>query len=277
MKRAVFRTLFLVASATTTAVSQVPFEAGPAIWVDGSPGVLPLVTTLAARYRSAFRSPLPPVINFGRGLGTSARIAAVKDGTIDIALASHGVIVGDLERQGLTAYKFADVPVGFAVHDAVGVDDLTEAQICDIYAGRIRNWKELGGIDLAIIPASRPKGEVDADVILASMPCMSSLPANPRVVSKELPDDMAAFLDATPGVIGMTSATVAWQSTKLRMISIGGVAPTATNVADKRYPMSRESFLVYRATPAPAVRAFIDFIRGPEGGALIRESGGIPR
>jgi phosphate transport system substrate-binding protein len=279
MRRAYIATAVLLTLAVPAA-AQRPFtvqrvQTPSAIWVDGSTGVMPLVTVLAAAHRAA--TPFAASINFGQGLGSAARIAAVKDSRIDIALASHGVVIADLERQGLKVHKFAEVPVGFAVPKAVGVDNLTEAQVCDIYAGRISNWKALGGIDLPIVPVSRPKGEVDADVIAAGIPCMASLAPHPRVVMKEQPEEMAAFLEATPGTIGMTSATVTWQSTNLRLVTLGGVAPSAANVTAGRYRHFRESFLIVSANPRPEVGAFVGFIVGPAGARIITQSGGIPK
>jgi phosphate transport system substrate-binding protein len=264
--------------APATAQSPPTFAPPAPIWIDGSTGVMPLVTVLAATYRAqqpAF--PALPAINFGGGLGASARIAAVKSGHIDIALASHGVDAADIERQGLKIYKFAAVPVGFAIPIAVGVTNLTEAQVCDIYAGRITSWKQVGGPDLEIAVATRPKGEVDADVVMAGIPCMTALTPHARVVVKEKPEDMAAWLDATPGAFGMTSAIVTWQSTKLRLASLGGIAPTPDNVRAGRHRLIRESFLIYAATSRREVAAFLAFIRGPEGARVISQSGAIPR
>ncbi|MEO5567379.1 MAG: hypothetical protein ABIR92_02735, partial [Gemmatimonadaceae bacterium] len=76
--------------------------------IDGSTGVMPLVTALAAAYRAA--TPSDNLV-FGTGMGSSARIEAVRAGRIDVALASHGLVIPDLERQGLLVWKIADVPV----------------------------------------------------------------------------------------------------------------------------------------------------------------------
>lgn len=230
---------------------------------------MPLVQALAAEYAGG------PVA-FGVGLGSSARLEAVRQGRIDIALASHGIVVADIERQGLEVRKIADVPVGFGVHSSVSVDDLSEAQVCDIYAGRTTNWKQVGGADLAIVVATRPKGEVDGDVVTAALPCVAT--PHSSVVSKEKPEDMAAFLASTPGAIGMTTTTVTGQSGgKIRLVSIGGVAATPESVLSGRYRMTRESFLVTRAGASPSVADFIAFIRSARGARIIAQTGAIPR
>jgi phosphate transport system substrate-binding protein len=200
----------------------------------------------------------------------------VRLGRIDIALASHGIVVADVERQGLSAHHVADVPVGFGVHASAGVGSLTEAQICDIYGGRVTNWKQLGGADMPIAAATRPRGEVDGDVVTGAMPCVATPHAT--VVSKEKPEDMAAFLATTPGAIGMTTTTVAGQSAgRIVLVSLGGVAPTPDNVRANRYRLTRESFLVTRQEPAPTVASFLAFVRSPAGARVIGSTGAIPR
>lgn len=269
LKRAV--AILLAASVTAAAQGASPDP----VRIDGSTGVMPLVTALAAAYRAA--TPSDNLI-FGAGLGSGARIEAVRAGRIDIALASHGIVIPDLERQGLLVWKVADVPVGFAVHSSVAIDDLTESQVCEIYAGRITNWKQLGGADLAIAPATRPKGEVDGDVVRSGVSCMTELTPHATVVIKALPEDMTKYLSETPGAIGMTTTTVASQSSgRMRIVSLGGIRPTPENVLARRYTLTRESFLVTRSTTSIAVTRFLDFIGSQAGAHVISAAGAIPR
>ena len=63
------------------------------IVVDGSTGVMPLVAALAKVYQERHPS---VTVEMGKGLGTKARLQALAEGTIDIALASHGLVVEEL-------------------------------------------------------------------------------------------------------------------------------------------------------------------------------------
>lgn len=89
-------------------------------------------------------------IVLGAGMGTGARIQALADGNIDIALASQGVIPEELARRGLAAHEMAKVAVVFAVNASVPIASLTERQLCDLYAGAVTNWREVGGPDLGL-------------------------------------------------------------------------------------------------------------------------------
>ena len=62
----------------------------------------------------------------------------------------------------------------------------------------------------------------------------------------------------------MTTMTVVEQSQgKIRALSLNGVDPSGENVERKTYTLTRDSYLVTRAPPSPAVARFIEFIRSP--------------
>ena len=123
------------------------------IRIDGSAGVMPLATALAREYRM-----LEPAVTIalGNGMGTKARVDALAQGTIDIALASHGIDRAELGAKGVVIHEVARVAVVFGVNAGVSVTNLVRAQVCAIYAGDVINWSQLGGSDLAIAARTRP-------------------------------------------------------------------------------------------------------------------------
>lgn len=266
------RTLSCAVLALASASCALVQSAPSAVRIDGSTGVMPLVTALAAQYRV---SNPQSAVSFGTGLGPSARIEAVRRGNIDIALASHGIVVTDIEAQGLRVHKIADLAVVFAVNSSVPLTALDERTVCDIYSGKHRNWRELGGPDLPIIAATRPAGEVDGDVVSAAILCLRT--PHPSVVVQEKPEDMARFLAETAGAIGMTTTAITGQSRgAIRSLALDSVTPSAANVATGRYRLTRPSYLVVRAEPSVAVQRFLDFIRSTPGARVITQSGGVP-
>lgn len=244
------------------------------ILVDGSNGVMPLVAALAEAYHE--RQPAVTV-EMGNGLGTSARLQALAAGKIDIALASHGLAFEEIVQQGMAVHGIAKVAVVFGVNASVPSRDLTERQICDVYAGRITNWKELGGPDLVIAPHARPDTEVDTEVVRAKIGCLKDLKMAGHVRMMPETGDMARELAATPGAIGVTTMTIVEQSQeRIRPLSLNGIAPHAENVRDQSYALTRDSFLITKATPSSAVAGFLDFIRSPAGAKVIAANGAVP-
>lgn len=244
------------------------------ITIDGSTGMSPLVHALATAYRE--QNPSTP-IEIGKGLGTKARIQALNEGKIDIAMASHGLDIAGITRQGMVVQEIGKVAVVFGVNAGVTVNDLTENQICDIYSGKATNWKELGGPDLAIVALTRPESEVDTEVVRDKIGCLKSLkiPEHVKVMPKA--PDMAKELAATLGAFGMTTTTVAEQSQgRVKALSIGGAVPTAQNVQNKKYVLTRDSFLVTKSAPSQGVTRFLDFVRSAGGEKVIVANGAVP-
>ncbi len=89
--------------------------------------------------------------------------------------------------------------------------------------------------------------------------------------------DMARGLAGTAGAVGMTTMTVVQQSqAKIRPIWLNGVEPSPENVRSGAYSLTRDSFLVTQAAPAPAVARFLEFVRSPEGKRVISANGAVP-
>lgn len=257
-----------------TAVTSIHAQTSEKIVVDGSTGVMPLVSALAKAYQE--RHPAATV-EMGKGLGTKARLQALAEGKIDIALASHGLVAEELTRQGMAVHEIAKVAVVFGVNASVPTASVTDRQICDIYAGTITNWKEIGGPDLAIAPRTRPDSEVDAEVVRGSIACLKELKMSEGVKVMPRSGDMAKELAISVGAIGMTTTTVVEQSRgQIKLLSLNGVIPSAENVERKIYTLTRDSFLVTKAPPPPAVSRFLDFVRSSAGTTVIVANGAVP-
>jgi len=249
-------------------------QSAETIVIDGSTGVTPLVAALAKAYREKHPA---AAVEIGKGLGTKARIQALSDGKIDIAMASHGLDVADIQRQGMAVYEIGKVAVAFGVNASVAASNLSDRQICDIYSGKARNWKELGGSDLVIAPLTRPDSEVDTEVVRDRIGCLKSLKMVETVKVMPKAGEMASELAATAGAIGMTSMTVVEQSQgRIKPLSLGGIAPTADNVKNKTYALTRDSFLVTKVSPSPAVARFLEFVRSSAGEKVIIANGAVP-
>ena len=245
-----------------------------AVKVDGSPGVAPLVVALATEYRTKFPN---ASFDVASGLGSSARIKAVQDGQIQIAMASHGVDSADLEQRGLTSRVIAKTAVVFAVNGSVPVAALNAQQVCDIYAGRTTRWRQLGGPDAAVKPMFRPAQEVDAAVVLEKVDCLRAIKLADAVTVIDRPDAMAAAIADTAGAFGVTSAPMVAQSGgRMKALTLNGVDPSPENVATGTYPLAREAILVFRKSPTRGIQQFLDFVGSPEGERVIRANGAVP-
>jgi len=259
--------IMLIATATAT-------PAQTTLKIDGSTGAMPLVAALAKAYeaKSAGLN-----IEIGKGLATKARIDALKTSSIDVAVASHGLNIDDLVKAGMSVDEIARTPVVFGVNASVPVKNLTQAEVCAVYSGTLTNWNAAGGPDLAVAARTRPDSEVDAEVARNGIACLKALKMPDTIKIMPTGGDMAKELAATTGAIGMTTTTVVEQSgDKIRALSLDGVTPTEANVTAGKYRLVREVYLVAKGDASPATKAFLSFVKSPDGAKAIKANGAIP-
>jgi len=244
------------------------------IVLDGSSGMLPLATVLATAYQQRASD---PQIEIGKGLGTGARLQALTEGKIQIALASHGIKPEDVEKGNLKVIEVAKGAIVFAVNANVPITNITEAQVCDIYSGKIRSWQPLGSSDSPIAVLTRPPTEVDPEVIRTKIGCFKELKEVETAKVMARGGDMAKGLAETPHAIGMTSMTAVEQSEgKVKALSLNGVPPTPEHVKSGRYFLARDFLFVIKGEPTPPIKQFLNFVLSPDGDRVILANGAVP-
>jgi phosphate transport system substrate-binding protein len=244
------------------------------IALDGSTGMLPLAKALATAYQQ--KSPSSEV-EIGKGLGTGARLEALAGNKIQIALASHGIKPEDVQKGNLRVIEVAKGAIVFAINGSVPMTDITEAQVCDIYSGKVQNWQAFGGPNVPIVVLTRPPTEVDPEVIRAKIRCFAQLKEVETAKVMARGGDMATGLADTPNAIGMTSMTVVEQSAgKVKALTISGVAPTPENVKNGRYFLTRDFLFVTKDKPTADIKKFLDFVLSSEGDRVILANGAVP-
>jgi phosphate transport system substrate-binding protein len=248
--------------------------AAETIVLDGSTGMLPLARALAKAYQQ--KNP-DPVIELGQGLGTGARLRALAEGKIQIALASHGIAADDLRKENLKVIEVAKGAIIFAINASVPLSQIADSQVCDIYSGKIRTWQSVAGLNAPIAVLTRPPTEVDPEVIRAKIGCFKELKEVETAKVLARGGDMAKGLAETANAIGMTSMTVVEQSGgKIKPLTLNGVSPVPENVRNGSYFLTRDFLFVIKAEPLPAVKKFLDFALSPNGDRVISDNGAVP-
>ena len=269
-RKAVLATVLLALSLLFSATA----TAQETIRIDGSSGVRPLAKALGKAFA---KTPGGMAVEVGKGLSTKARLKALAAGKIDIATASHGADPKELAKRGMIVHTIAKIAVIFGVNSGVSVDNLTSAQICDIYSGKVTTWKQIGGTDLPIHARTRPDKEVDAAVMRKGIPCLTTLKFASSVKVNKKSGQMARDLAATAGAIGMTTTTRVRRSKgKIKAVSYNGVAPSVANVEAGKYLFTREAYLVTKANASAKVEAFLAFVKSAGGRSVLKANEAIP-
>ena len=194
----------------------------------------------------------------------------------------------DTTKRELAGYnEFQIIAIGrdalvFLVNEDNPVQSLTSAQLRDIYAGKITNWKELGGDDQEIMAFQRQ--ELSGSQTLMKKLLMKGVEmAAPRdgMVSLEmrgLVDAIGSF-DASANAIGYSVYYYAHNMYDLpgvRLLAVDGVIPSNETIQSGAYPYINEFFCVLPRFPAPNAKLIADWLVSAEGQAFIRENGYVP-
>jgi phosphate transport system substrate-binding protein len=161
-----------------------------------------------------------------------------------------------------------------------GVRALTKAQLKDIYEGRIKNWKEVGGPDRRIVFFNKEPGRGTWEVFAHWL--YGDAKKAPQVNFPEVGgnEETRNKVATTRGALSQLSSSWA-DGRQMFALAIKGddgatVEPTTENIAIKRYAMSRPLFLLTNGEPTGDAKTFVDFILSPRGQELVKKHGYLP-
>ena len=236
---------------------------------------------LAQRWAEEFMKKNAPTKVQVTGGGSGTGVAALINGTTDIAMSSRPMKEAESDklrtRFNSTGNEVAVARDGvtFYVHESSPLDSLTMEQLRGIYLGDITNWKEVGGPDAPIVVYSRENSSgtyvfvkdnlLNGEDFASSAQTLPGTAAVVNAVSKEKHG------------IGYGGAAYAKGIKELKVNSgSGAIAPTAENIKSGKYPLSRDLYFYLRGKPAGEVKAFIDFTLSAEGQQLVQKVGYFP-
>jgi len=113
------------------------------------------MVNLAQKWAEVYMQNNPNVSIQVTGGGSGTGVAALLNGTLDLANSSRELKDSELEtakQKGVApvVYEVALDGIAVIVHPDNQIDNLTVKQVSDIFSGKITNWKQLGGPDMII-------------------------------------------------------------------------------------------------------------------------------
>ncbi len=172
----------------------------------------------------------------------------------------------------------------FVVNAENPVDSLTQQQIKDIYAGKITNWKEVGGLDEEIIPYQRNTDSGSQNFMIDFMgdtPLMDA-PTHQRPDSMAGLMDVIAVNDHARASIGYSvyayAADMYGNGDEIKFIQVDGVSPSRQTFADGSYPLLGINYAMFRADEPEdsPVRQLTDWITSRDGQLAVAAAGYVP-
>ncbi len=246
------------------------------IVVKGSDTVLPLSQKEAENYMKANAGAGITVVGGGSGVG----IAALIDGTTDIAMSSRKIKMDERLKISDAGKAFKEVIIAqdalaVIVNPGNPVSQLTREQIEGIFTGKIDNWKEVGGEDAKIVRLARETSsgtyEFFKEHVLNRKNYASSclnMPATGAIIES---------IAKTKGAIGYVGLAYVEKDVKTLGVSYDKgktfVKPTLANAKNKSYPIVRPLFFYYNPKVEKSVMPFINYILSDEGQATVEKVG----
>lgn len=238
---------------------------------------------MAQRWAEVYMSKHPGAVIQVTGGGSGTGISALINGTTDICNSSRpmkGAERAKLQERYATLgveIKSAKDGLSVYVNEANGLQEMTLAQLKDVYTGKITNWKQLGGQDSKIIVYGRENNSGTyvffKDNVLGGgdyMPGMQSMPGTAAVVNAVAKDKNG---------IGYGGAAYGKGIRELKLkkdANATAYAPNAENIKSGVYPLSRYLYMYTAQRPSGAVKEYIDWILSAEGQAIAVQVGYFP-
>ena len=265
------RSAALVAVAITLVLAGCGISASgsqTSLTVTGSTTVMPIAEVAATEFEAA--NPGKRILV--SGIGSSAGIEAVTKGTCDIGTSSRD-LKPEEKSLGLVDVKIALDAIAVIVNPSNPVTGLTKAQVSDIFQGKIKNWKEVGGPDLEIGLVNRDEAsgtrEAFSKFVLGTAdfdPTAAVLPGTGQVRS---------VVAQAPGAVGYIS--LGFVDPSVKALAIDGIPANETTVGNGTYPLSRYLHFLTKGQPTGLAKAYIDFVLSPKiQDSVVRDAGFLP-
>ncbi len=238
---------------------------------------------LGQRWAETYMKENPGITLQVAGGGSGTGIAALINGTTDICEASRPM--KDAEKAEVRSKRGAPAVETRVALDALAVyvneknplQELSIPALHKIYVGETKNWKDVGGADHAIVLYGRENNSGTYGYF------------KEHVLQDK---DFAASVQTLAG----TSAVVSAVKSDVYGIGYGGIAylegiraikvkkddaspaitPSLKTAQDGTYPIARFLYFYTAGAPTGTAKRFVDWVRGPEGQAVIEQVGYYP-
>ncbi len=237
------------------------------ITVGGSTTIQPIMAELADGYYKTHGDVEITVLGGGSGVGASN----TANGTFDIGMCSRNL------KQSEVDLGLREVRIGYdgvaVIANVEGVGDLTMEQLAGIFSGEIGNWKDVGGPDRRIAVVIRDDASGTRECFDKAMAgAVDGWEVKEGVPEQSSTNGVVSQVSSTPGAIGYISiGAVDGLPQGTCVLTVDGVTASDETVSDGGYPLQRDLVLCTDGEATGEVAAFIDWILGPEGQAIVGE------
>ena len=249
------------------------------------------LVNVAQAWAEAYQKVKPDVAIAVSGGGSGTGIAAMINGTVDIANASRKM----KEKEVELAKKGGQDPVEHVVgYDALAVylhhdnpaNELSKAQLADIYGrkGKAKKWSDLGitvpgcGSDKIVVVSRQNNSGTYVYFKKAILGKKGKYRSG--TLDMHGSKDVVDLVEKTPCAIGYSGLAYATEHVKLVCIADKEgdkcVSPSVTTAVDRSYPVARPLFMYTNGQPKGDIKDYLDWILSDVGQCIILKKGYAP-
>ncbi len=248
------------------------------------------MVALGQRFAEEFMLRHPDIIVSVTGGGSGTGIAALINGTCDIAQASRKIKPKEVERARKAGIEPIEIVVAWdgiavIVNPKNPVEKLTLEQLSDIFQGKITDWSQVtSGMSGKIVLLARESTsgthvffkervlQLDGERPDADYARTAILAGSNETIHGEVASNPKAI-----GYVGIGFLDDAVKAVAVAERPEGPyVKPTVETILSKEYPIARPLFNYVAGEPKGAVKQYIDFVLSPEGQAVVADIGFVP-
>jgi phosphate transport system substrate-binding protein len=239
------------------------------------------VGPIADAFAQAFKKMYPDVAITVNKTGSGNGAAALVDQRCDIAMMSRFIKEKEYTKAACgdkpflpVAHTIAMDGVCVIVYPSNPVKALTREQVRAIYTGKIKNWRDLGGPNMSIVPISRDTSSGTYETFEGLVMNKEKMASNVEYVNSN--PQAHSRVKSTTGAIGYVG--LGFVDNSVKALEIDGVMPTRSSISKGVYPVSRPLFLFTNGYPelGSLVHEFCTFYLTEEGQEIIEAKGFVP-
>ncbi len=205
------------------------------------------------------------------GGGSGAGIKQVGEGLVNIGNSGRKPTDTEINKYGLQMFKWAIDGVGVVVNPKNPVKALTQAQLIDIFSGKISNWSQLGGLSKSINVYTRDAASGTRSVFWKKALKKGDITQRAAFVVSN--GAMKSAVATDPYSIGYVS--VGHIDLTVAAVALDGIVPTLDTVKTGSYKVSRGLYSNTKGTPDGLTRKLIEYLMSSEGQELVTSKGFI--
>ncbi|MBS9338325.1 phosphate ABC transporter substrate-binding protein PstS family protein [Fructobacillus sp. M2-14] len=197
--------------------------------------------------------------------GTSVTVQGGGSGTGLSQIAQGAVSLGNsdlyaeekkgIDTKNLVDHRVAVVGIVPIMNQGTGVTNLTQSQLTDIFTGKVKNWKEVGGKDQEIVLVNRAAGSGTR----AAFEKWGMNGAHSKEAQEQDSSGMVkSIVKTTPGAISYVA--FAYKSNDVTMAKVNGVEPSNENVENGSYPLWSYEHIYTNGKGNAQVQKFLEYM-----------------